>query len=99
MAFVLVLHQVLAEGLGGLAVLAALLTEMSIQPGSWCRCRSPADGPPGSSGSANNVGISFNVLCYAGVLGVTIVTDPEIVTEPARLADTLAGVSANLLQS
>ena len=32
--------------------------------------------------NAGNVAVSFDVLSYAGVLGVTIVTDPEVVDEP-----------------
>ena len=44
-----------------------------------------------------NIGVSFDVLSYAGVLGVTVVTDPEIVTEPDRLADELAHVFASLI--
>jgi diacylglycerol O-acyltransferase / wax synthase len=45
-----------------------------------------------------NIGASFDVLSYAGVLGVTVVSDPSIVTEPDRLRDELADVLANLLQ-
>lgn len=37
-------------------------------------------------------GVSFDVLSYAGVLGVTVVTDPEIVTEPDRLISELIQV-------
>jgi diacylglycerol O-acyltransferase / wax synthase len=46
-----------------------------------------------------NVGVSFDVLSYAGVLGVTVVTDPRIVTEPDRLAEDLTQVFASLLES
>jgi hypothetical protein len=45
-----------------------------------------------------NVGVSFDVLSYAGVLGMTVVTDPEIVTEPDRLTAELAQVFATLLE-
>jgi WS/DGAT/MGAT family acyltransferase len=45
-----------------------------------------------------NIGVSFDVLSYAGVLGVTVVSDPEIVTEPDRLVDELARVLASLLE-
>ena len=44
-----------------------------------------------------NVGVSFDVLSYAGVLAVTIVSDPEIVTEPETLAGALNDVFASLL--
>ena len=44
-----------------------------------------------------NIGVSFDVLSYAGVLDVTIVTDPRIVTEPDRLVDELTRVFASLL--
>jgi len=44
-----------------------------------------------------NIGVSFDVLSYAGVLGVTVVTDPEIVTEPDRLKDELVHVLVSLL--
>jgi WS/DGAT/MGAT family acyltransferase len=52
--------------------------------GSTVRAIVPAAVNPG------NVAVSFDVLSYAGVLGVTIVTDPAVVDEPARLADALA---------
>jgi hypothetical protein len=42
------------------------------------------------------VGVSFDALSYAGVLGV--VTDPEIVTEPDRLTAELIQVFAILLE-
>lgn len=45
-----------------------------------------------------NVGVSFDVLSYHGSLGVTIITDPALVGEPARLADALAGVFDSLLR-
>jgi WS/DGAT/MGAT family acyltransferase len=45
-----------------------------------------------------NVGVSFDVLSYAGILGMTVVTDPEIVTEPDRLTAELAQVLATLLE-
>jgi diacylglycerol O-acyltransferase / wax synthase len=45
-----------------------------------------------------NVGVSFDVFSYAGVLGVTVVTDPEIVTEPDRIEAALTGVFASLLE-
>ena len=61
--------------------------------GSTVRAIVPAAVNPG------NVAVSFDVLSYAGVLGVTIVTDPEIVDEPARLADALTDVFDQLLHS
>ncbi len=44
-----------------------------------------------------NIGVSFDVLSYAGVLGVTLVTDPEIVMETDTLTDELAAVFASLI--
>ena len=44
-----------------------------------------------------NIGVSFDVLSYAGVLGVTLVTDPEIVMETDTLTDELAHVFASLI--
>ena len=44
-----------------------------------------------------NIGVTFDVLSYAGVLGVTLVTDPEIVTEPNTLTEELADVFASLI--
>ena len=38
-----------------------------------------------------NVAVSFDVLSYAGTLGITIVTDPRHVPDPDHLADLLAG--------
>jgi diacylglycerol O-acyltransferase / wax synthase len=46
-----------------------------------------------------NIGVSFDVLSYAGVLGVTVVSDPQIVTEPDGLVEELAAVLARLLES
>jgi diacylglycerol O-acyltransferase / wax synthase len=46
-----------------------------------------------------NVGVSFGVLSYAGVLAVTVVTDPQIVTEPGMLAEDLTQVFDSLLES
>jgi diacylglycerol O-acyltransferase / wax synthase len=37
-----------------------------------------------------NIGVSFDVLSYAGELGVTVVTDPVIVTDPDRLVGALS---------
>ncbi len=39
--------------------------------------------------TAGNVGVAFAALSYAGRLGVTVVTDPDVVPELARLADHL----------
>jgi hypothetical protein len=44
--------------------------------GHKIRAITPAAVNPG------NIGVSFDVLSYAGVLGVTVVSDPEIVAEP-----------------
>jgi diacylglycerol O-acyltransferase len=46
-----------------------------------------------------NVGVSFDVLSYAGVLSVTIVSDPQIVSEPQRLADALNDVFTRLMET
>ena len=61
--------------------------------GSTVRAIVPAAVNPG------NVAVSFDVLSYAGVLGVTIVTDPEVVDNPARLVDALTDVFDDLLRS
>ncbi len=37
-----------------------------------------------------NVGVTFAVLSYAGTLGVTVIADPDILTEQSRLTDALA---------
>ena len=46
-----------------------------------------------------NIGVSFDVLSYAGVLGVTLVSDPVIVADPDRLTDELAHVFASLIST
>jgi hypothetical protein len=43
-------------------------------------------------------GVSFDVLSYASVLGLTVVTDPDIVTEPDRLTSKLIQVFVILLE-
>ena len=45
-----------------------------------------------------NVGISFVVLSYAGVLGITLVADPLIVPEQDKIADSLEAVCQRLLE-
>jgi diacylglycerol O-acyltransferase / wax synthase len=45
-----------------------------------------------------NIGVSFDVLSYASVLSVTIVSDPEIVTEPEALAVALNDIFASILE-
>ena len=45
-----------------------------------------------------NVGISFVVLSYAGVLGVTLVADPLIVPEQDAIADSFQAICQHLLQ-
>jgi len=37
-----------------------------------------------------NVGVTFDVLSYAGTLSITVVSDPEVVPDADRLADHLA---------
>ncbi|MEU0869526.1 wax ester/triacylglycerol synthase domain-containing protein [Nocardia brasiliensis] len=37
-----------------------------------------------------NVGVTFAVLSYAGTLGVTVIADPDILTEQSSLTDALA---------
>jgi diacylglycerol O-acyltransferase / wax synthase len=44
-----------------------------------------------------NVGVSFVVLSYAGVLGVTLVADPRIVPEQDAIADSFQGICRRLL--
>jgi diacylglycerol O-acyltransferase len=43
-----------------------------------------------------NVGISFVVLSYAGTITVTLVSDPEIVTEPELIASAFEDVTRRL---
>ena len=43
-----------------------------------------------------NVGVSFGVLSYAGVLGVTVVADPDIVADLDPLARSIAAAYAHL---
>jgi diacylglycerol O-acyltransferase len=45
-----------------------------------------------------NVGISFVVLSYAGVLGVTLVADPLIVPEQDAIAASFEGICQRLLE-
>ena len=44
-----------------------------------------------------NVGISFVVLSYAGVLGVTLIADPLIVADQDAIADSFEAVCRRLL--
>jgi hypothetical protein len=46
-----------------------------------------------------NVGISFVVLSYAGVLGVTLVADPLIVPEQDAIAEYFEAVCRRLLST
>jgi diacylglycerol O-acyltransferase / wax synthase len=46
-----------------------------------------------------NIGVSFGALSYAGVLGVTVVADPDILPELNSLSDALSCVFARLLHS
>jgi diacylglycerol O-acyltransferase / wax synthase len=46
-----------------------------------------------------NIGVSFDVLSYAGVLTVTVVTDPDIVTDPDQLTQALSRVFTRLVDS
>jgi len=39
---------------------------------------------------SGKIGVSFDAFSYAGVLGVTVVADPMIVTDPAALTEELA---------
>ena len=46
-----------------------------------------------------NVGISFVVLSYAGVLGVTLVADPLIVPEHDSVAESFRAIGQRLLKA
>lgn len=46
-----------------------------------------------------NIGVTFDVLSYAGILGVTVVADPEIIPESEQLTDALSAVYARLAHS
>ena len=46
-----------------------------------------------------NIGVAFDALSYAGVLSVTLVTDPDIVDELDRLTHSLSAVYARLTNS
>jgi diacylglycerol O-acyltransferase / wax synthase len=46
-----------------------------------------------------NIGVSFDVLSYAGVLSVTVVTDPDIVKELDPLTQALSTVFTRLIDS
>ncbi|MFO8152621.1 WS/DGAT domain-containing protein [Thioalkalivibrio sp.] len=37
-----------------------------------------------------NVGVSFDILSYGGLLGITVVADPDVVPDQDRLTDLLA---------
>jgi hypothetical protein len=43
-----------------------------------------------------NVGVSYDVLSYAGTLGVTVVADPDVVPDLDRLTELLSGALARL---
>ncbi|GAA2479656.1 wax ester/triacylglycerol synthase domain-containing protein [Terrabacter carboxydivorans] len=43
-----------------------------------------------------NVGVTFDVLSYAGTLGITVVSDPDVVADPGSLASHLEGELAAL---
>ena len=46
-----------------------------------------------------NIGVAFDALSYAGVLSVTLVTDPDIVEELDPLTHSLSAVYARLTNS
>jgi hypothetical protein len=46
-----------------------------------------------------NIGVAFDALSYAGVLSVTLVTDPDIVEELDQLAHSLSAVYAHIAKS
>ncbi len=46
--------------------------------------------------TAGNVGVAFAALSYAGELGVTVITDPDVVPDGARVADALSAALKDL---
>jgi diacylglycerol O-acyltransferase len=46
-----------------------------------------------------NIGVAFDALSYAGVLSVTLVTDPENVEELDQLTHSLSAVFAGIAKS
>jgi hypothetical protein len=46
-----------------------------------------------------NIGVAFDALSYAGVLSVTLVTDPDIVDELDQLTHSLRAVYAQIATS
>ena len=49
--------------------------------------------------SPGNIGVAFDALSYAGVLSVTLVTDPDIVEELDQLTHSLSAVYAHIAKS
>lgn len=45
-----------------------------------------------------NIGVTFTMLSYADTLTVSVITDPDIVPEPAALADPLHASFARLAE-
>ena len=46
-----------------------------------------------------NIGVAFDALSYAGVLSVTLVTDPDIIEEPDQLTHSLSAVYTRIAKS
>jgi diacylglycerol O-acyltransferase / wax synthase len=46
-----------------------------------------------------NIGVAFDALSYAGILSVTLVTDPDIVEDLDQLTHSLSGVYARIAKS
>lgn len=70
-ALVVVLHHVIADGLGGLSVLAALL-DPGLPPGHQVSAAIPI-----GVGDRGNMTVYFEVLSYAGVLTIAVIVDPD----------------------
>jgi diacylglycerol O-acyltransferase / wax synthase len=46
-----------------------------------------------------NIGVAFDALSYAGVLSVTLVTDPDIIEEPDQLTHSLSAAYTRIAKS
>ena len=46
-----------------------------------------------------NIGVAFDALSYAGVLSVTLVTDPDIIEELDQLTHSLSAVYTRIAKS
>jgi hypothetical protein len=56
----------------------------------WRFCVRPVTSVVPIAVTPGNVGVTFDVLSYAGTLGITIVTDPDVVADADPLARHLA---------